>query len=178
MVLCANYTGPHRSACPTGAVPAAEEGPNSAAATVTVTKTVTASSTASPTYSEPLSVPTGVVKSDCPGIQDEWAIGLGADSWVFTPSCGIDYNGGDFGAVIVYSFHDCLQACAAHNHFSGKDECNAVSFKANQTSAVPHDYGNCWLKSGDHNTFSVPDGPDGTSDMSIGALLKGKTSGS
>nr|KAI0389025.1 hypothetical protein F5Y17DRAFT_469997 [Xylariaceae sp. FL0594] len=153
-----------KSACLSGADPAANSTPNSAAtSTVTVTAT-------------PLSVPLTVVKSDCPGIQDEVAIGLGSDSWVFKPACGIDYNGGDFGAVIVYSFHDCLQACAAHNHFSGKDVCNAVSFKANQTAAVPTDYGNCWLKSGQLKTYSIPDGPTGTSDMSIGALLKGKTS--
>ncbi|KAI8629075.1 hypothetical protein F5Y19DRAFT_89313 [Xylariaceae sp. FL1651] len=118
--------------------------------TVTVTATAAAADlTASSTVAAPIVVPTGVVKLDCPnGLNDNIAITLGSDMWVFTPACNIDYTGSDFAAVIVYSFHDCLQACAAHNHFSGKNECTALSFRANQTEEIPINYGNCWLKSG------------------------------
>ncbi|KAI3332493.1 hypothetical protein HD806DRAFT_480764 [Xylariaceae sp. AK1471] len=144
-------------------------------APVTVTTTITAAAAATgaaTSTTEPLVVPTGVVKLDCPGLTDDIAISLGADSWVFTPSCGTDYSGSDFGAVIAYSFNDCLQACAAHNHFSGKDECTALTFKANQTLEIPKDYGNCWLKTGTPKGNKVT---DKTANLACGALLKGST---
>ncbi|KAI1421031.1 hypothetical protein F5Y12DRAFT_770258 [Xylaria sp. FL1777] len=140
-----------------------------------VTTTVTApAATAEPATSTtgPLVVPTGVVKLDCPGLTNDIAISLGADSWVFTPACGVDYTGSDFGAVIAYSFHDCLQACAAHNHFSGEDECTALTFGANQTKYIPTNYGNCWLKKGSPNGNKAP---DGTAKLLVGAKLKGST---
>jgi hypothetical protein len=145
---------------------------NASVVTVTTTTTKTASVTGTATTTgttEPLVVPTGVVKLDCPGTTGDMPISLGSNTWVFTPSCGVDYNGGDFAAVIAYSFHDCMQACAAHNYFSGKKECTALTFKANQTEEIPKDYGNCWLKMG------KPNGIQTTGDevnQTIGALLK------
>ncbi|RYC62240.1 hypothetical protein CHU98_g3958 [Xylaria longipes] len=142
-----------------------------AVVTTTVTAAAAATGLATST-SGPLVVPTGVVKLDCPGLTADIAISLGADSWGFTPACGIDYSGSDFGAVIAYSFQDCLQACAAHNHFSGNDECMAITFKANQTSSVPKDYGNCWLKDGNPAGDQVQ---DDSVDLTAGAKLKGST---
>ncbi|KAI1747553.1 hypothetical protein F4782DRAFT_520786, partial [Xylaria castorea] len=115
-------------------------------ATVTAAAATTGLATST---TEPPVVSTGVVKLDCPGLAGDIAISLGDKPWVFTPVCGLDYSGSDFAAVIVYSFHDCLQACAAHNHFSGENECSAVTFQANQTQYIPIYYGNCWLKKGD-----------------------------
>ncbi|KAI0186048.1 hypothetical protein EV127DRAFT_484559 [Xylaria flabelliformis] len=143
--------------------------------TTTVTAAAAATGTATSTTSttEPLVVPTGVVKLDCPGMTDDIAISLGSNSWVFTPACGIDYSNSDFAAVIVYSFHDCLQACAAHNHFSGQDECSAITFQANQTRFVPANYGNCWLKKGN------PAGNKASNEsLTAGAKLKGSTGNS
>ncbi|GAP86266.1 hypothetical protein SAMD00023353_1801490 [Rosellinia necatrix] len=131
-----------------------------------------ASTSASASATEPLVVPTGIVKLECPGLTDDIAISLGSKSWVFTPACNIDYSGSDFGAVIVYSFHDCLQACAAHNHFSGEDECIAVTFKADQIHYIQSDYGNCWLKRGDPAAGRVT---GGDVNFTAGAKLKGST---
>ncbi|KAI1505232.1 hypothetical protein F5X99DRAFT_368776 [Biscogniauxia marginata] len=134
--------------------------------TVTLIATATATRTGTSTASG-LTVPTGVLALDCPGLDNrDQVITLGDNSWTFTPSCGTDYWGSDFGAVIVYSFHDCLQACAAHNHFSGEDQCMAVTFSANQTAKIPTNYGNCWLKSdsGEEN--------DGTDNTVAGAVLR------
>ncbi|KAI0448804.1 hypothetical protein F5B21DRAFT_496364 [Xylaria acuta] len=144
---------------------------NSTSEVTVVTTTVTAAAaTGSATSTAgPLVVPTGVVKLDCPGLGEDIAISLGADSWVFTPACGVDYSGSDFAAVIVYSFHDCLQACAAHNHYSGEEECMAVTFQANQTQFIPANYGNCWLKKGN------PAGNPADDDLTAGAKLKGST---
>lgn len=59
--------------------------------------------------------------------------------------CATDYGDSNLGAVIVYSFKDCLQACAAHNSFSGKEECLGVHFAADM-STIGANFGNCWLK--------------------------------
>ncbi|RWA06138.1 hypothetical protein EKO27_g8966 [Xylaria grammica] len=140
---------------------------------VTTTVTAAAAATTSATStSGPLVVPTGLVKLDCPGLSDDIAISLGTRSWVFTPACDIDYSGSDFAAVIAYSFHDCLQACAAHNHFSDADECTAITFRADQTKYIPSDYGNCWLKKGDPDAYQ---GVDTAEDPLASAKLKGST---
>ncbi|KAI1327979.1 hypothetical protein F5Y16DRAFT_370290 [Xylariaceae sp. FL0255] len=132
--------------------------------TTTVTTTITA---AAASTTGPLVVPTGVVALDCPGINNtEQVTTLDDDSWVFTPLCGVDYEGSDFGAVIVYSFNDCLEACAAHNHYSGNTSCTALTFRANQTEEIPENYGNCWLKYGTPSPVSVG------SNLVAGALLK------
>lgn len=140
--------------------------------TTTVTAAAAAATGSATSTTEPLVVPTGVVKLDCPGLTADKAISLGGDSWVFTPACGIDYSGSDFAAVIVYSFDDCLQACAAHNHFSGEDECTFITFQANQTRYIPTDYGNCWLKKGNPVAYQVI---ADSLDFTAGAKLKGST---
>ncbi|KAI0159561.1 hypothetical protein GGR57DRAFT_499888 [Xylariaceae sp. FL1272] len=117
--------------------------------TTTATVTIEAGATSTATAGR-LVVPTGVVALDCPSLSGtSETIKLGSKSWVFDLTCGTDFAGGDIGAVIVYSLNDCLQACAAHNFFSGDDSCQHVTFNANQTFEVPKDYGNCWLKTGD-----------------------------
>ncbi|KAF2997774.1 hypothetical protein E8E14_001793 [Neopestalotiopsis sp. 37M] len=118
--------------------------------TVSVTTvTATAAATATGTSSSRLTVPTGVVALDCPSLTDQdQIITLKDQSWTFTPTCGTNYIGADITAIIVYSFRDCLQGCAAMNLFSGNSSCAAVTFNANQTLEIPKDYGNCWLKTG------------------------------
>ncbi|KAF2967515.1 hypothetical protein GQX73_g6046 [Xylaria multiplex] len=71
-----------------------------AVVTTTITAAAAATSTPTTSTSEPLVVPTGVVKLDCPGLADDIAISLGTTSWLFTPTCNLDYSGSDFGAVI------------------------------------------------------------------------------
>ncbi|KAI1114777.1 hypothetical protein F5Y14DRAFT_412788 [Nemania sp. NC0429] len=114
--------------------------------TTTVTKTVNAGAS-STTTTGGLVVPTGILALDCPNLSGtSQTIQLGSKAWVFEAACGIDHRGGDIAAVIVYSFHDCLQACAAHNYFSNDNTCTHITFTANQTEEIPKDYGNCWLK--------------------------------
>lgn len=95
-------------------------------------------------------MPTGVLALDCPALDSagNQKITLGDKTWSFKPSCGTDSGGFDIGAVIVYSFHDCLQACAAHNHFYGEDQCVDAHFSADMAPLIASDYGNCWLKNG------------------------------
>jgi hypothetical protein len=92
-------------------------------------------------------VPTGLLALDCPGVDgQEQPISLGGKTWKYKVLCGQNISKQDFGAVVVYSLHDCLQACAAHNFYSGKDECKAVHFDTDMPTVIPLYYGNCWLK--------------------------------
>ncbi|KAI1294290.1 hypothetical protein F5Y03DRAFT_319404 [Xylaria venustula] len=136
--------------------------------TATVTAPAVVTGSATPTTSGLIVAATGVVPLDCPNTTKDITITLGTAKWVFTPACGTDYSGSDFGAVIVYTLHDCLQACAAHNHFTGQDECTAITFAANQTQYIPTDYGNCWLKKGSPSGVQSPNG-----NLVIGAQLTG-----
>ncbi|KAI1365627.1 hypothetical protein F5Y08DRAFT_303675 [Xylaria arbuscula] len=157
-----------KSACISNSTSTSAPEANQAISTTTITATVT--TTASPSSTTgPLVVPTGNVKLDCPGLNDDIAITLGDSSWIFTPTCDVDYHGNDFGAVVAYSLEDCLRACAAHNSFSGEDECTTITFRTNQTYYIPSNYGNCWLKSGDPQGI-LSNNPD--EDPVAGASLK------
>ena len=97
--------------------------------------------------------PTDVVlKLDCPALNNtKQTITLGggspAKTWRFTPYCSADYNGvTDIGAIVVYSFNDCLTACASMNLNAGKNVCVGVEFNADMKNIIPGNYGNCFLK--------------------------------
>ncbi|KAI1176254.1 hypothetical protein F4777DRAFT_276211 [Nemania sp. FL0916] len=136
-------------------------------AITTGTTGTTASSTSSETASsaattsalaastQPLVVPTGIVKLDCPGLDQNITLQLGPTSWMFTTACNTNLKGYDFASIISHSFHDCVQACAAYNSFSGKNDCLAITFSANQTKYIPGHYGNCWMK---NHTFTEGSG--------------------
>ena len=105
------------------------------------------------TPSGAFSAPTDVVlKLDCPNLNNtKQTITLGggspAKSYVFTPYCSADYNGvTDIGAIIVYSFTDCMQACASMNFNANKNVCVGVEFNADMKKIIPGNYGNCFLK--------------------------------
>ncbi|KAI1179038.1 hypothetical protein F4777DRAFT_535373 [Nemania sp. FL0916] len=131
---------------------------NGSSEATVVTTTQTALPTPTPAAG-PLVVTRGVVQLDCPGLPEQISIQLIPNSsapWIFTSACNIDYPGYDLAEFIAYSFHDCLQACAAYNAYKKEDDCRAITFVANQT-ATPN--GNCWLKN--HNFTSGSDGdPD------------------
>lgn len=110
----------------------------------------TAAPSSSPTTSSRLVVPTGILALDCPDLdnQGQQIVTLGHKSWRFKPACGTDYQNNDLGGCIVYSFSDCLQACASHNYWVGWDECVAVHFNANMPVVIQKYHGDCFLKNG------------------------------
>lgn len=57
-----------------------------------------------------------------------------------------DVVGNDIVGVVVYSFADCLRACASHNYITGQDECKAVFFTADMQNWIEQYAGNCFLK--------------------------------
>ncbi len=93
-----------------------------------------------------------VLALDCPGITGQnFTVTLGqspSQSWMFQATCGADYHGTniDVVAVIVYSFHDCLQACASMNFNAGKTTCKSIEFNGDMPNIIPRNYGTCFLK--------------------------------
>ncbi|KAI1758067.1 hypothetical protein F4782DRAFT_476320 [Xylaria castorea] len=51
-------------------------------------------------------------------------------------------------SIILYTLHDCLQACVSYNHYVNADTCTAASFYANLTSVIPASEANCFLRTG------------------------------
>jgi hypothetical protein len=119
---------------------------------------------------EPLVVPTGVVKLDCPGLTDDMALSLGADSWYLHPrAVRITAARTSTLSSRTPSTTAC-NTCAAHKHFSDKDECTVLTFRVSQTLTIPKDYGNCWLKKG---TPQASRPSDDNINLTCGVLLKG-----
>jgi hypothetical protein len=123
--------------------------------TYTVTQTVapSAGATASASPTGPITVPTNaIIDFDCATESPDQSITLGGSGgpvWTFQVQCLGDYVGDkiDLAAPTVYSFHDCLQACATYNYYTGNNTgCVAVEFNANLTAIVPDHFGNCFLK--------------------------------
>lgn len=61
-------------------------------------------------------------------------------------------------SIIVYTLHDCLQACVSFNHYADADNCTAASFYANLAVAIPNNEANCFLRTG--TGFSLDDNND------------------
>ncbi|KAM0796575.1 hypothetical protein BDR22DRAFT_866588 [Usnea florida] len=88
--------------------------------------------------------------SECKSLISPFTSATGS---TYTLACGIDllettdFRFRDLMGVYVYTFTDCVNACAIYNDDSitgnhGNSTCYAVSFNF----ALPEDEGNCWLK--------------------------------
>ncbi len=64
--------------------------------------------------------------------------------FVFTSRCGTDYAGQDLLGLYMYSFDDCIEACANWNEqAAGRNaSCRAISYDTTMSLPV----GNCFLK--------------------------------
>lgn len=69
-------------------------------------------------------------------------------------ACGVDYSVYvDIAALTVFSFEDCMRACASMTRnalLAGANaagpKCAGVEFNVDQTFEVQANGGNCWLK--------------------------------
>ncbi|KAI0553131.1 hypothetical protein F4679DRAFT_496857 [Xylaria curta] len=110
-----------------------------------------ASSTA--TSSSPFAVKTNVLLPlDCPGLDSTPQSSTFAHrTSTFQMYCRkgpvYDMNQAIL-SIIVYTLHDCLQACVSFNHYVDSDNCTAASFYANMTAVVPTAEANCYLRTG------------------------------
>ncbi|KAI0506527.1 hypothetical protein F5B22DRAFT_650639 [Xylaria bambusicola] len=48
-------------------------------------------------------------------------------------------------SIVVYTLHDCLQACVSFNHYVNADNCTAAMFFSNLTSTLPESGANCFM---------------------------------
>ena len=55
-------------------------------------------------------------------------------------------------AVIAYSLHDCVQACASYNLYAGVNGCIGGTFNSELAGSVARNYGTCFLKNGSAST--------------------------
>ncbi len=126
---------------------------SSATPTPTPTPTSTSTSTAetqSQAANAAIKVPTqGVLDFDCGKMSmKRQLVTLGASSWGFDVNCMMDFVGPgvDLAGMTVYSFGDCIKACAMFNNFARNNTCLGVFFNANLTTSLPMFDGNCFLK--------------------------------
>ena len=68
----------------------------------------------------------------------------------FTIHCNTDYpdlfSGSDMMSVWVFTFADCMEACARFNVQKNTLQCYAISYDLNVTFTEQSGLGNCWLK--------------------------------
>ncbi|OHE94970.1 hypothetical protein CORC01_09764, partial [Colletotrichum orchidophilum] len=124
-------------------------------ATRVVTTTITATVPASTDSDSPIVVPTqGKIQLPCPDIDGESkSIILSDGLATFGIRCRASFGSKgsvDILAVVVYSYLDCLRACASYNRNSGSKICVAAVFNSNLANVGPNN-GNCWLKNGTSN---------------------------
>ena len=117
-----------------------------------LTASLNSSCPASPRSSNTTSPSTHDIKptSECKSLISPFTSATGS---IYTLECGIDlkealyFDFRDLMGVYVYTFKDCINACAIYNNKGatgnhGNSTCYAVSFNF----VLPEDEGNCWLK--------------------------------
>ena len=89
------------------------------------------------------------VDLDCPAL-DSKNYSSSWESQLFNLNCDFLYNGGDIASVFVYSWQECVEACASVNHYTQKEgagsTCTHALFQAEVTDSVITYHRNCWLK--------------------------------
>ncbi|CAF9925287.1 MAG: hypothetical protein HETSPECPRED_005796 [Heterodermia speciosa] len=68
----------------------------------------------------------------------------------FTIHCKTDYPGSDMLGVWVFTFADCMEACATYNVLRKTPPCYAVTYKFGTSDTEQGGQGNCWLKESDN----------------------------
>ncbi|KAI0864011.1 hypothetical protein F4860DRAFT_511383 [Xylaria cubensis] len=127
--------------------------PLSASSTPVPTRLSASSTSTTATSSSPFAVKTNVLLPlDCPGLDSTPQSSTFAHrTSTFQMYCRkgpvYDMNQAIL-SIIVYTLHDCLQACVSFNHYVDSDNCTAASFYANMTAVVPTAEANCYLRTG------------------------------
>lgn len=116
----------------------------SAVPITTITATIPAAS------GNPIKVSTlGILNIPCPELDGKPEIVELSDKKVsFDLHCKKNYGMGDENdllAIKVYSYSDCLRACASYNRYTKTEDCVAAVFNRNLSMAKTYN-GNCWLK--------------------------------
>lgn len=98
-------------------------------------------------YTVPSPTTISSVALDCPNIDGNTYNTSNGQSWAL--SCHLDEYTGDLGAILAYTYQDCIEACAAMNKWQGEERvCSRVQFSSLVAEKMAEDWGNCWLKNG------------------------------
>ncbi|KAI1122084.1 hypothetical protein F5Y10DRAFT_254802 [Nemania abortiva] len=129
-------------------------------APVTTTPTPTSDTKTTTTSSSVYMVETNaLLPLGCPGLDSNPQSSTFAhQTSTFQMFCGMTYTYSRAKAIlsiIVYSLHDCLQACVSFNHYADADNCTAVIFYANLTYVVPGGEANCYMATDTYGSLSA-----------------------
>ncbi|KAL8790921.1 MAG: hypothetical protein Q9213_000346 [Squamulea squamosa] len=64
----------------------------------------------------------------------------------FTVHCETDYPGSDMLGIWVFTFADCMEACASWNDHKNTPSCHAVTYNYGDDFTEESGFGNCFLK--------------------------------
>ncbi|KAI9851398.1 MAG: hypothetical protein M1838_003749 [Thelocarpon superellum] len=126
-----------------GGSEAAKENNNSNSATATVTVTATS---AAPGATRTAAAGQLKATSNCTSLGSNY-VSLLEGGWAFDLLCNTDYVGIDMFGVTVFTFQDCMNACASYNRYNGTDACVGVSYVPEWASYTVKPGGDCFLKS-------------------------------
>lgn len=114
---------------------------------------------------------------DCPALDGNRYITQQA-SQTFQLHCKLEWIYDDMGAIFVYTWQDCVEACSSPNVgavagalpgvTSGAETCQHAMFLADMFSDVYTKHANCWLKG---NESVIPQKDDGRRWLSADLVL-------
>ncbi|KAL8671953.1 MAG: hypothetical protein Q9168_003579 [Polycauliona sp. 1 TL-2023] len=84
--------------------------------------------------------------SNCSDIGDKSTYVSALTQMPFTVHCETDYTGSDILGVWIFTFADCMEACASWNSHQNSPRCYAVSYDVSGLFAEERGSGNCFLK--------------------------------
>ena len=123
--------------------------PSTGTPTSTTSPSTTTSSGPATDYSALAYTKISSLDLDCPALNSQ-NYSSGWESQKFNLHCDFLYNGGDIASVFVYSWQECVEACASVNHYTAKNgagsQCTHALFQAGLNDAVTTWHRNCWMK--------------------------------
>ncbi|KAI4220782.1 MAG: hypothetical protein LQ349_008002 [Xanthoria aureola] len=84
--------------------------------------------------------------SNCSEIGDNKTYISAFQKMPFTVHCETDYPGFDILGVWMFTFADCMEACASWNAFQHSPRCYSVSYDPSDTFTEEAGFGNCFFK--------------------------------
>ena len=84
--------------------------------------------------------------SNCSEIGDKKTYVSAFQKMPFTVHCETDYPGFDSLGVWMFTFADCMEACASWNAFRHSPRCYSVSYDPSDTFTEEAGFGNCFFK--------------------------------
>ncbi|OAL29762.1 hypothetical protein AYO20_09054 [Fonsecaea nubica] len=120
------------------------------APTLSIPSSVSASAALATDYTALIDTQISTLALDCPTL-DSQSYPSKWEGQLFSLNCDFLYNDGDLASVFVYTWQDCVEACASMNHYAemnggSNTTCIHAVFQAGLDQNVIDWNRNCWLK--------------------------------